>query len=187
MYLFIYCCNNPITSIDENGCIRKGVVKGYGIMYNVSFLFDFSIVVGTYKDSFGNEASFETYVGVKSPGELAELEGGMAGVGATAAYVIQKINTDSVYDMVGVGSYVGGSVSIGASVSYDRLMLDKTVAEIVRGDAPDSSEGWQIAVGLGVGINWVHEGNSFTRIMLIRDKGVLIPEEERVWKYEKQK
>ena len=65
------------------------------------------------------------------------------------------------------------------NVGFDLIVIGKTVAEVVRTNA--DADGWQVSVGIGLGINWVHEGNAYTVICLIKEKGIGIPEEMRKW------
>ena len=129
-------------------------------------------------DSYGNEAEFVTFVGISNE-FTEEIPTGIAGVGYSATGVVQHYNADDVYDIAGIGSYAGGSVDVGFSIGFDLIVLGKTVAEVVRTNA--DADGWQVSVGIGLGINWVHEGNAYTVIRLIKEKGIGIPEEMRKW------
>ena len=106
---------------------------------------------------------------------------GVGGIGLSAVSVVQHYNADEIYDIAGIGSYVGGAIYVGVSVGYDVIVLNKTVAETARSQDTVTIDGWQIAIGIGIGINWVHEGNSYTFLRPIKERGITIPETMRQW------
>ena len=148
-------------------------------MSEVAIIYDVSVIKGVCFDSHKNRAEFITYAGISPTDNPDDYAAGFAGVGATIAFVSQCYCADSVYDLIGMGSYVGGSVDIGLSLGFDAIVLKKTVAETTREETP--IDGYQISFGLGFGLNWIHEGNSFTMIRLIEKEGVPVQTEDLKW------
>ena len=64
------------------------------------------------------------------------------------------------------------------SLGYDRIVLDKSFSDV---KLDTISEGWQLSIGIGVGLNWYHLGDSYTRIKMIKENGVYISPDQRVW------
>ncbi len=178
--LFAYCNNSPVQKNDQDGkWPQNGCVEAHGYVSEVAIIYDVSVIKGVCFDSHKNRAEFITYVGISPTDNPGDYAAGVAGVGATIAIVSQCYCADSVYDLIGMGSYVGGSVDIGLSLGFDAIFLKKTVAETTREETP--IDGYQISFGLGFGLNWLHEGNSFTMIRLIEKEGVPVQTEDLKW------
>ena len=161
---------------------KKKRVKAYVTTIEITVLYEIAYAYGTCTDSYGNEAIFETCIGVDPAGPIDKIYAGIGGVGISGSYGIQWFNADSVKDLAGVGCYLGGSVNIGIgpSVGVDIFISGKTIEEIDESDKPD---GYQLSVGGGFGITWVHTGNAYTRVMITKCQGKVVPESERVWYY----
>ena len=161
---------------------QKRTVTAYATVFDVTAGYELTYMYGTCKDTYGNEAVFETVVGVNPAGPDNDLYVGLGLLGISYAYVIQTISVDSVKEIAGTGCYIGGSISVGASIGVDAIFLNKTIPELSKNDTPD---GYQISIGIGYGDTLVHIGNAYTRIMLIKENGNPVPEKDRVWYYGK--
>ena len=83
------------------------------------------------------------------------------------------------------GSYVGASFDVLLSIGYDEVILGKGVAETVRGNG--ASDGYQISVGIGLGLTWVHVGDSYTIIKMIKYGEQEPAAEKKVFKPKKKR
>ena len=179
--LFSYCLNNPINLTDNDGNLpQKGIVIAYGISSEADIFYALSIVQGICYDGYGNEAEFVTYVGISPTGQPEHYAAGIGGLGASVSNVSICVSADTVYDFAGKGCYIGGSFDFIISFGVDAIILGKYLPE-VRSDT--QADGFQASYGLGVGLNWFHEGNCFTYIKVTKKEGIAVPLKERVWEY----
>ena len=179
--LFCYCLNNSINLIDNDGNLpQRGIVSAYGISSEADIGYALSVVQGICFDGYGNEADFITYVGISATGQPEHYAAGIGGIGASVANVSICVSADTVYDFAGKGCYIGGSFDCIISFGIDVIVLGKYLPEIRSDTQPD---GYQASYGLGIGINWYHEGNCFTYIKVTKKEGVAVPIEEQVWEY----
>ena len=100
-------------------------------------------------------------------------------VGISCGFVSISAKGD-IHDFAGKGCYIGGSVSVGASFGVDSIVFGKNLNEVVHEDETPIS-GIMASFGLGVGLNWVHEGNTYTHIKVIKKEGNPIPKSEWKW------
>ena len=164
--LFMYCNNNSITFSDNDGNIpAKGYVEAFGTAYSCSAFSELSVVKGICFDGYGNVAEFTSFVGVQATDDPESFVGGVGGIGASVATVYQNIKTNYVWDLNGDGSYVGGSIDVGLSIGYDGIVLGERIAETGPNSTPD---GYQISFGIGLGLTWVHVGDSYTFIKMLK-------------------
>ena len=186
--LYCYCGNNPVSLIDKNGNIPQNGLVAYGTSCEIDLALSISIIEGVVEDSKGNVADFITYVGIPESWQIPQAVKskdrhdpsamGLGGIGISYSNVLITANNADIFDFSGPGSYIGGSVDAGLSIGVDALVLGKYLNEITD---TEIISGYQISFGIGIGINWVHEGNAYTIIRLREDKGKPIPYEERYW------
>ena len=179
--LYCYCLNNFVILMDNDGNLpQKGMVTAYGISSEADLLYALAIVQGMCYDGYGNEAEFITYVGVSPTGQEEHYAAGIGGVGISVSNVSISVSADTVYDFAGKGCYIGGSFDFIISFGVDAIILGKYLPE-VRSDT--QADGFQTSYGLGLGLNWVHEGNCFTVIKVTKKEGIAVPKKEQVWEY----
>ena len=180
--MFCYCGNEPKNRDDRNGniYIEEGHVVCYGYISEVNCAYTLSAGQGLCYDSHGNIAEYVTLIGFDLPG--VDIDGFVAGMGmfgVSFGETYTNVKAESIDDLVGIGSYVGGSVSLILSFGYDVITLGKTVADTIEDDVEPS--GYQYNWGLGLGEQWVHVGNSYTYIKYIYKDGREIPKAEQQW------
>ena len=176
--LFTYCKSSPIQYIDITGNDpKKGQVEASGKAYAAVLFYEITYIEGTCWDGYGNVAKFRSYVGIPPEATTDDIAGGIGMVGVSATAIAMKVNADTVYDLAGIGCYVGAGFDVGLSLGIDGIVLGKQISDL----GNDEFDGWQLSLGVGIGLTWVHTGNSYTEIMLIEKEGIPVPEAEQFW------
>ena len=134
--LFAYCGNNPVMGYDPTGRWTYSSSLSFsafligGATYTVSFVFDMhgNIAIQTSKADIFREESGGTF--------------GTASIGISASETITRLET--VYDLEGVGSTIGGAVSLGEiPVSIGGEIMPATDDSVI-------PAGVSVVVGMGL-------------------------------------
>ena len=176
--LYQYCWNKPVAYADDTGtwAIPSIQTAAYGISWDVSIgVYTMSHSVGVAYDTAGDVALIHSVVGVPPDMGVEDIPtGGLMGAVASVSAFYQ------VFPNVGVDALSAEGSNFGASVgpfSIDGVTLGKYY--------PDSDEisGIQISIGKSLaGCEWVHFGNSYTKIKKIVEKNRWTPEAEQFFK-----
>ncbi len=138
--MFAYCNNNPTTYEDQTG--EKTITIGAGA--NLTAILGFSVGIGISFDFSGNIAIQYSYSVPKSSQEMSI---GLLDIGA--AIQVQYTNAETVDDLNGISSYIGGS---GGVLGYGGVdVISSAPVADMSGDG--EIDGFQVSVGVGVGVD----------------------------------
>ena len=180
--LFAYCCNRAVNANDDNGTEPESSVGhmtfASGSVYTLTVGYALSVSQGVAWDDAGNQVDYITYIGV-TPDKIEDpMPIGEGMVNTSTGYVWQCYTDVTVPDLLGKGSYIGGSGSMILSFGYDLLFLGDYIDKI-KGDRKPN--GYQSTIGVGVGLDYGHVGNSFTFLRYTKIKNVEVPKDQRKW------
>ncbi len=140
--LYAYCLNNPINRIDPFGTWTRGISFGF----NFNIYFGISISVGLFWDDKGNMDFQYSYAGPQISGTESI---GIADAGAGLIY--QYTNAETVYDLYGTSTYIGGSGGpsiFGGYFGFDVISLSNIH------ETDFKTDGYQVTVGVGGGADF---------------------------------
>lgn len=145
--MFAYCNNGPINHYDPLGATTFGLSLGGNITIGIGM----SISIGVFWDTEGN---FEFQWSYVVPGVDDTAMAGLidAGVGAT----FQITDRDTIYDLYGPATSIGGSVGPGWYVGGDIISFSDA------SDTNNEINGIQVTGGVGIGLDF-HVAESYTR------------------------
>ena len=116
-------------------------IFGLGVSFSAGFAFD-------------NKGNFDWQYSYSAPGVDGTATVGAVSYGGGVAF--QYTNADTVYDLYGSATYVGGSVGSGRYVGADIISLSHA------SDLDAKIDGFQLSAGWGGGID-IHVTESYTR------------------------
>lgn len=146
--LFAYCLNAPTVYIDPTGYWTCG----FSIGLNLTAFFGASVGIGIYWDDNGN-LDFQWSYSVPGVDDTAMI--GLLDAGAAVTF--QYSDRDTVYDLYGPATTIGGSVGSGWYVGADILSFSDA------SDPNNEVNGFQISVGRSLGGYDLHVTESYTR------------------------
>ena len=155
--MFAYCNNNPVNAFDPYGAWT--ITFSIGIDLTL-LLFGFAASIGIAFDDNGNIAIQGSYC---APNYLSNNETyyiGLADIGGGGSF--QWTTDDTVFDLEGPATYIGGSAGLAEYFSADMVYSGVTVDDEDREKALPS--GFQINYGIGVGID-LHYRQSQTKTL----------------------
>ena len=144
--MFTYCNNNPVTCRDSAGRWTQGISVGASVYLG----FGASVSIGYFWDDDGN-GEFQWSYCVPGVNDTAAM--GVCAIGAGITY--QWTNYDTVSDLYGLGSTLGGSAGPSIYGSIESV-LEGSISE-----RENVSHGIQIGIGYGAGAE-VHVANTQT-------------------------
>ena len=173
---FTYCINNPSGHYDDDGQEAKKVnTTAYGYVYTVGTgVYTLSYAKGIAYDTAGNVAEYVTIIGVDANQQDIELPNAMMFPSASCGIVKQAFAGVEVSDLIGKGCYVGSSLDMGLSLAVDMLFLGTYINDL-GSDKNKEFDGLQLTIGTGIGIDWVHEGNTYTFLKYTKKNERLFP------------
>ena len=156
--MFTYCLNNPVNGYDPNGMWTVAISIGLDMTL---FFFGLAISLGISVDDDGNLAIQGSYCAPNYLNNNKTYYFGLADIGASGSF--QWTDDDTIFDLEGPGTYIGGSAGVAQYFSAD-LVYSGVTADDVNSDALPN--GFQINYGFGLGID-VHYRQTQTETICV--------------------
>ena len=152
--MYAYCGNNPVMGYDPFGMWTISFSFGYDITF---FYWGVSGTISLSFDDDGNVAIQNSYSEPYYENDGKTMHLGLMDVGAAISF--QWTNDDTIRDLNGNTTYLGGSVGIlSASGGIDLVYSNHNP---IKDQLPGTPTGFQVSIGKGVGMD-VHLKTTYT-------------------------